>query len=139
VGSFQYYPKTRAFTNDLYDVEAHRWKSVYYDLYNGADLEAPANTVNLRLNEIQTDIQAWVKEFVEDNGKLHLMAEEMWRPQNEAPTPEAPEVTILPIDVEEPPAMVGGVPVDYIVIGRGEEEVKEAYARAEGVIAPNEL
>jgi hypothetical protein len=139
VGSFQYCPKTRPFTNSIYDLEASRWRSVYYDLYSGADLEAPANTVNLRLNEIQTDIQAWIKEFVEDNGKLHLLAVEMWQPHNEAPTPEAPEVTTLPIDVEEPPVMVGGVPVDQIVIGRGEEEVKKAFARADGVKAHDEL
>lgn len=96
------------------------------------DLEAPANPVNLRLTEVQADIQLWVKEFAEDNGKLHLMAVEMWQPHKQAPTPEAPEVSILPIDVEEPAVMVGGVPVDQIVIGRGEEEVQEAFARAEG-------
>jgi len=124
-------PNTHAFTNGLYDVEARRWGSVYNDLYSGRDLEAPGNPVNLRLNEIQADIQVLVKEFVEDNGKLHLRAVEMWQPQNEAPTPEAPEVSILPIDVEEPPVMVGGVPIDQIVIGRGEEEVKEAFARAD--------
>ena len=136
---FNAVPRHVRFTNDLHDAEARRWGSVYQDLYSGANLEAPANTVNLRLNEIQTDILAWVKEFFEDNGKLQLMAVEMWQPHNEAPTPEAPEVSILPIDVEEPPVMVGGVPVDQIVIGRGEEEVKEAFARAEGVKAHDEL
>lgn len=96
--------------------------------------------MNLRLNEIQTDIQMWAKEFVEDNGKLHLMAMKMWQSHGEAPAPEAPEVSILPIDVEEPPVMVGGVPVDQIVIGRGQEEVKEAFARADGgVEAHDEL
>lgn len=79
-----------------------------------------------------------VKEFVEDNSKLHLKAVEMWQPRNGAPTPEAPEVSILPIDVEEPPVMVGGVPVDQIVIGRGEAEVKEAFARADGIEVHNE-
>lgn len=95
--------------------------------------------MNLRLKEIQTDIQVWVKEFTEDNGKLHLLAVEMWQPHKEASTPEAPEVSILPIDVGQPPVMVGGVPVDQIVIGRGEEEVKEAFARADGVEAHDEL
>jgi hypothetical protein len=95
------------------------------------DPEAPANPVNLRLKEIQTEILAWVNEFFKDNGKLHLEAMEMWQPHKEAPAPEAPEVSILPIDVEESPVMVGGVPVDQVVIGRGKEEVEEAFARAE--------
>ena len=95
--------------------------------------------MNLRLNEIQAETQVWVKDFVDHNGKLHRMAVEMWQPQNKAPAPEAPEVSILPIDVEEPPVMVGGVPVDQIVIGRGEEEVKEAFARTDGVEAHDEL
>lgn len=63
----------------------------------------------------------------------------MWQPRKEAHAPEAPEVSILPIDVEEPPVVVGGVPVDQIVIGRGKEEVEEAFTRAEGVKAHNEL
>jgi hypothetical protein len=139
VGPFQCCPEICRFTNNLYGAEARRWESVYQDLYNGADLEAPANPVNPRLNEIQTDIRTWVKEFFEDSGKLHLMAAEMWQPHKEAPTPEAPEVSILPIDVEEPHVMVGGEPVDQIVIGRGEEEVREAFARAEGANAHDEL
>lgn len=132
-------PRRARFTNDLYDVEARRWRGVYHDLYSGTDLEAPANTVNLRLDEIQADIQEWIKEFVGDKAKLHLMVVKMWQLHNEAPAPETPEVSILPIDVEEPPVMVGGVPVHHIVIGRGQEEVEEAFARADGVIAPNEL
>ena len=55
----------------------------------------------------------------------------MWKPRNEAPTPEAPDVSILPIDIEEPPIVVGGVPIDQIVIGRGKEEVEDAFVRAE--------
>lgn len=136
---FQYYAKRARFTNDLYDVEARRWRSVYHDLNRGTDLEAPPNTADLRLDEIQADIQEWIKEFVEDNAKLHLMVVEMWQPHNEASAPKAPEVSILPIDVEEPPVMVGGVPVDQIVIGRGQEEVEEAFARADGVKAHDEL
>ena len=103
------------------------------------DLEAPANPVNIRLNEIQTDIQVWINESFDDNGKLRLKALEMWQPRKEAYTPGAPEVSILPIDVEEHPVMVGGVPVDQIVIGRVKEEVEEAFARAEGVEAHDEL
>jgi hypothetical protein len=138
VGSLNTTPRDIQFTNTFYGAEARRWEGVYRDLYSGADLKAPANPVNLRLNEIQTDIRAWVKEFFEDNGKLHLEATEMWQPQKGAPAPEAPEVSILPIDVDEPPVMVGGVPIDQIVIGRGKEEVEEAFARAE-VKAHDEL
>lgn len=112
---------------------------MFHDLHSGADLEAPANLVNLRLNEIQTDIRAWVDDFFEDNGQLRLKALEMWQPRKEAYTPEVPEVSILPIDVEEPPVMAGGVPIDQIVIGRGKEEVEEAFVRAEGAKAHDEL
>ena len=127
------------FTNAFYDAEARRWEGVYNDLCGGGALEAPANTVNLRLNEIQTDIRAWVNEFLEHNGKLRLKATELWQSHEEAPASEAPEVSILPIDVEEPPVEVGGIPVDQIMIGRGKEEVEQALARAEEVKTHDEL
>jgi len=142
VSSSRCYSETHFFGN-LYNTEARRWGTVYHDIHRGADLEAPANPVNLRLNEIQTDIRVCIDELFEVNDKLHLKASEMWQPHNGTPTAKAPEVTILPTDVptdvEELPVTYGGIPVDDILIGRGKEEVEEALARAEGAKTHDEL